>query len=444
MAGSHRAPRGGGRAAAREARRQKARKRNQTIAAGIAVVLLVGGGGVAALNAFGGDNSPGANVGNGSSDDKSADSKVLTDDKALLDGATAKPLGATGAWTITTTADGSTAPDRAFACQSQRFADPAGLRTWVRTFQNAATKQTAVQYVEVSNDAAAAGKAYSAIVGWLGQCNSEKQTRLSASYLTTGVGERGWIAVFGQPSGTKTKYKTIAVTLAGQATMVLEHDTIAGTPPPPNAVLATAAAAANRICVQSGGCSKAAPVAKPSLLPSTEAPGFMAPVDLPVLAEIDKPWVSTPAKTGPGTQCENFDPKKAKATKYGSQTYLTPDAKVPTEFGLDDTVAKFATAKAASAFVAQIRKNVDGCGKTVSNAKVDSTGEIATSVMKGETWEASFDTGQGKKFTYRIGVAASGDRVVYLLFPVLKGLDVTDSGFRDTLIRATERSAAYK
>jgi hypothetical protein len=149
LAGSHRAPRGGGRAAAREARRQKARKRNQTIAAGAAVVVLVGGGGVAALNAFGGDNSPGQKAGSGLSDDKSSDSSVLADDKALLDAVTAKPLAATGAWAVTKTADGSTAPDKVFACQTQRFADPAGLRTWVRTVQNATTKDTAVQYVEV-------------------------------------------------------------------------------------------------------------------------------------------------------------------------------------------------------------------------------------------------------------------------------------------------------
>src|SRR4051794_33990155 len=148
LAGSHRAPRGGGRAAAREARRQQARKRNQTIAAGVAVVVLVGGGGVAALNAFGGDKDPGVKAGNGPSDDKPANSDVLADDKALLDAARAKTLAATGTWTVTTTADGDSAPDTAFACQSQRFADPSGLRTWVRTLQNSATKDTAVQYVD--------------------------------------------------------------------------------------------------------------------------------------------------------------------------------------------------------------------------------------------------------------------------------------------------------
>ncbi|MGW1340177.1 hypothetical protein ACWCOV_03915 [Kribbella sp. NPDC002412] len=441
MAGSHRAARGGSRAAAREARRQKARKRNQTIAAGVAVVLLVGGGGVAALNAFGGDDASGPNT--GASDDKSANTSMLVDDKALLDATTAKPLGATGAWAITKTADGSSAPERAFVCQSQRFADPAGLRTWVRTFQNSATKDTAVQYVEVSSDKAAAAKAYSTIVGWLSACTTP-QLRLSASYITTGVGERGVIAVFGQPSGGKTKYKTISVTVAGQATMVLEHDTLSGTPPKPGPVLTAATAGLKRICSESGGCGAGAPVARPSLLPTTEAPGFMAPVDLPVLSVIDKPWVSASAKTGAGTGCEKLDFKKAKATKSGTLTYVTPEAKVPTEFGMDDTVAKFATAAAAKSFVDQVRKNVDSCEKNVSNAKVKSTGTVSTSVVKGESWRASYDTGGGKTFTYRIGIAQYGTQAVYVLFPVLKGLDISDAAFNDTLTRAAERAATYK
>jgi hypothetical protein len=441
LAGSHRAPRGGGRAAAREARRQKARKRNQTIAAGIGVVVLVGGGGVAALNAFGGDETPGPN--SSTTDDKSADTNVLADAKDLLDATTAKPLG-TGVWKITKTVDGSSAPERSFVCQSQRFADPAGQRTWVRTFQNSTTKDTAVQYVEVSNDKAAAAKAYSSIVGWLSAC-STPQVRLTSSYVTTGVGERGILAVFGQPTSGKTKYKTIAVAVAGQATMVLEHDTTAGTPPKPEPVLAAATAGLKKICAQSGGCGTGAPVARPGLLPTTETPGFMAPVDLPVLSGIDKPWVSSSGtKIGSGTGCEKINMKTAKATKSSTLTYVTPEAKVPTEFGLDDTVAKFATPAAAQAFAEQIRKNVDSCEKNVSNAKVESTGTVSAGLVKGKSWQAEYDTGGGKTFTYRIGIASAGHRVVYLVYPVLRGLDIPDSAFNETLIRAAERSATFK
>lgn len=439
MAGSHRAPRGGSRAAAREARRQKARKRNQTIAAGAAVVVLVGGGGVAALNAFGGDGSSSPKAGSGPSDDKSSSSSMLADDKALLDGVSAKTLGA-GAWAITKTADGASAPEKSFVCQAQRFADPSGLRTWVRTLQNSTTKATAVQYVDVSNDKATAAKTYTSVVGWLSQC-AVAQTRLVTGYVTSGVGERGVLAIFGQPSGNKTLYKTIAVSLAGQATVVLEHDTT-GPPPKPDAVLTTASAAVKKICAQSGGCGVGAPIAKPSLLLNTDNPGFMAPADLPIVDGIDKPWASTPASKASSGTCEKIDFKKA--AKYGTLTYLTPEAKVPTEFGLDDTVARFSSAKAAASFVSTIRKNVDSCEKNVSNAKVESTGSIASGTIKGESWKATYDTGGGKKFTFRIGIAGTGTTAVYLLFPVLDELDVSDTAFNTTLTRAAERSATYK
>ncbi|GAA0596358.1 hypothetical protein HPO96_30330 [Kribbella sandramycini] len=438
MAGSHRAARGGGRAAAREVRRQKARKRNQTIAAGAAVVVLVGGGGIAALNAFGGDDSAGAK---GGGDDKPSKSKVLASDTALLDTAGVKTLSPTGSWDMKTLGGGDDT-SHVFVCQSQSVADASVARNWVRTFQNRSTKETAVQYVEVSNDATAAGKAYATIVSWFSGCVSEKRTRLSASYQTTGLGDRGWIGVFAQPSGPKTKYKAISITLAGQATVVVQHDSIGSAPPKPTALLSTTSAAVQKICTESGGCGSGTPAVKPSLLP-TEPPGFMAPVDLPVLSAIDAPWVGTPARAASVIQCVT-DPKKEKASKVSTQTYLAPDAKVPTEFGLDDTVARFASTAAASAYVSKFRKTFDGCQKNVSTAKVSVSGTVATGPVKGKAWEASFETGNGKKFKMRIGVAANGSHAVYLLYPVLPNLDISDSAFLETLTRAAERSAAYK
>ncbi len=446
MSGSHRAARGGGRAAAREARRQQSRRRNQIIGAGAAAVLVLGGGGFAAVNAFGGSDSPGDSKSSPDANKSGGgDENALADAKVLIDGPAAKPLTATGSWAIAATADGSSAPDKSFVCQAQRFADPAGIRTWVRTFKNATTKDTAVQYVEVSNDTAAAGKSYTTITGWLSQCNTP-QVRLVASYVTEGLGERGVIAVFGQPTGSKSsKFRTVSVTTAGQATMVVEHDTTGSTTPKPDGVLATASAGLKKICAETGAdCGSGALAATAGLLPTQESAGFMAPIDLPVLSSIEKPWVSVDGEVRSGTLCEKIDLKKAKATKYKTQTYVVPEAQVPTEFGMDATVAKFGTPAAASAFVTQIRKNVDGCAKSTSTATVKSTGSISAGALKGEAWKASYDTGGGKIFTFRIGIAGSGDRAVYLLYPVLKNLDITDSVFTDVLSRAADRSAAFK
>jgi hypothetical protein len=448
MTGSHRAPRGGSRAAAREARRRQTRRRNQLIGAGAVVVLLVGGAGIAAVNAFGGGGSPASTKSSTTDDKPSGDSNLLADAKALLDAPTAKTLTTAGAWAVSGTADGSSAPDRSFVCQPQRFADPAGIRTWVRTFRNATTKDTAVQYVEVSNDATAAAKTYTTITGWLSQC-ATPQVRLVTSYATKGLGERGVVAVFGQPAGdSSNKYRTVSVTTAGQATMVFEHDSTGSTPPTPDAVLKTAGAGLKRICGQPGAsCSTGTPTASGALLPSSESPGFMAPIDLPVLSGVDKPWVSastTTTTTKNGTGCEKIDMKKAKATKYKSLTYVTPDANVPPEFGLDALVTSFANSSSATAFVTGTGDNVDGCAKTNSVATVKATGSVAWGSIKGKTWRVAYDTGGGKIFTYRIGLASNGTHAVYLVYPVLKNLDISTTAFAEVVTRAAERSAAYK
>ncbi|MDX6284208.1 MAG: hypothetical protein QOH03_5279 [Kribbellaceae bacterium] len=447
MTGSHRASRGGSRAAAREARRQQTRRRNQLIGAGAAALLVIGGGGIAAVNAFGGSDSPGdAKSGNPGDSQGGDDAGLLSDAKVLLDGTAAKQLApASGAWAVASTDDGSSAPDKAFVCQSQRFADPAGIRTWIRNFKNPSTKETAVQYVEVSNDEAAAGKAYSTITGWLSACNTP-QIRLVASYTTEGLGSKGVVAVFGQPGDKSNKYRTISVSTAGQATMVVEFDTTAKTPPKPDTVIATAGAGLQRLCAEAK-CTTGTPTAKPGLLPTTEPAGFMAPIDLPVLPSIDKPWVSTSSTAPKGSGCETdkLDPKKAKPKSYKSQTYVVPEAKVPAEFGLDTMVASFATPAAASNYVAAIRKALDNCKKNQSNATVKATGDVALGTsIKGASWRASYETGNNKTFTYRVGIAVSGSKAVYVLYPVLEDLDITNSGFNEVLIRAAERAASYK
>ena len=382
MAGSHRAPRGGGRAAAREARRQKARKRNQTIAAGSR-----GRGAGRRRRSRGAERvrrrqtRPARRSAAARPTTSRPTANMLADDKVLLDAATAKPLAATGAWAVAKTADGSSAPEKAFVCQSQRFADPAGLRTWVRTFQNATTKDTAVQYVEVSNDKAAAGKAYTSIVGWLSQC-SAPQTRLTSSYVTTGVGERGVIAVFGQPSGTKTTVQDDRGHAGrpghdgARARHHRRYAAQAGRRSWPRR-----APRLKRICAQSGGCGTGAPVARPALLPTTEAPGFMAPVDLPVLDE-HRQAVGQQRRHQDrrGTGCEKINLKKAKATKYGTHDLRDAggegaDRVRPGRHGREvrhpgrgERLRRPRSARTSTA-----------ARRRVSNAKVKSTGTIATS-----------------------------------------------------------------
>lgn len=427
------------RAALREERRKQRRRQTQLIAGGVAAALLVVGGGIVAISALGGGEDDPNNAGG----ENKSDSKVLSNANVLMDTNDADLL-SKGDWVLSRTTDGSEAKQPAFACQAQRFADPAGLRTWVRVLRNPDNQDTAVEYVEVSNDAGTAKKAYTTIAGWMSECLTP-QLRLLSSYQAVGLGEKGVIAVFGQPIGSDRKrFRTLAVATSGQATVVVEHNTIGVTQPRADAMLAAANASMKRVCADTGSTCGAAPTLDSSLLSTDEPKGFMAPIDLPVLSKVDKPWVSVKSAARDGTGCEKIDLPKAKSTKSRWQTYVVPDAEVPTEFGMDTMVAEFKDHTVADQFVTNLRKAVDNCKKTYSTATVKRTDSVNWFGIRGQTWRIVYDAGSSGKLTYRVGIVRASNRAAYVMFPVLKGLDITDEAFRDLLIRAGERSLYFR
>ncbi|MGH3462707.1 MAG: hypothetical protein ACRDP9_14695 [Kribbellaceae bacterium] len=435
------------RTAARQAKRKKAKRRHQLVGAGLVIALLIGGGAYAAVAGSRGDD--GAQSGDDgttqpkSDDNRDTEPQVLADETFLLDAAGAKQI-APGSWTITNTAEGSKGPERSFTCQSQRFADPAGVRTWVRQFKNGAT-QTAVQYVELSSDPGGAQRAYNTIVGWMSGCATPKQ-RLVASYTADGFGDRGIVAVFAQPVGGKqVRYRTLAVAGTGAATMVFEYIAVATSQPRTAGTVGAAGAALKLMCTETESACPHTLELKPSLLTAnTEPPGFMTPIDLPVVGALSQPWLGVDGTVNAGSGCEQINLTKAKSRKAKSRTYLVPGAKVPAEFGMDTMVAEFASPTAAQAFVSTVTSAVDKCATTQSNAKVKRTKTVQyRGGINGQTWRVVYDLGTGS-ITYRVGLVRAGKRAVHVVFPVMKGLDISDDAFADVLARAGQRSFYFR
>ncbi|MFC0623772.1 hypothetical protein [Kribbella deserti] len=425
------------RAAQRAARRKQRRRQTQLIAGGVAAALLVVGGGIVAVATGGGDDK-----GGDSGDQQNPESNVLADPKILINDTDAD-LMSKGTWVVSGTADGPDVPAQSFMCQAQRFADPAGVRTWARTLRNPNNLDTARQFVEVSKDQAGAAKAYATIAGWLSEC-ADPQVRLVNSYQAKGLGEKGVVAVFTQPRKDSNRfYRTVVLATAGPATVVLEHNRIGLEPPKPEGILAAANVTMRRICEETGSTC-GTPTLTQSLLPTDEPRGFMAPIDLPVISKVEKPWVSVKSAARDGTGCEKIDLSKGKALKYRWQTYVVPEGGVPTEFGMDTMVAQFKDFGVASKFVNDLRKAVDNCKKTYSTATVKRTDTVSYRGIGGQTWRIVYDAGSSGKLTYRVGVVRASDKVAYVMFPVLKGLDISDDSFRDLLIRAGERSLYFR
>ena len=227
--------------------------------------------------------------------------------------------------------------------------------------------------------------------------------------------------------------------------MVVEHDTTGKKPPKPDGVLATAGAGLKRICAEAEVRRPVPRPPRPACCRPPRPAGFMAPIDLPVLPRVDKPWVSTSGTTPKGTGCEKIDLKKAKA-----EDVQVADVRRTGGQGAD---------RVRAGHDGRLLRHPGGRGHLrdrdpqerrrlqeddLERDRAVRPAPSTPAASRARAWEASYDTGGGKNFTYRIGIAVSGARAVYVLYPVLEDLDITDTAFNDVLTRAAERSAAYK
>lgn len=436
--GAHRAPRVS-RVAARQARRKRARRQLQLFGAAVVVVLLIGIG-VYVVSVVGGSGGPATQAGNNTDED---DSQLLAEQTFLLDPTIMQRV-TPGSWQVSATNDGAQAPERSFSCQSSRFADPAGQRTWVRQFKN--PQATAVQYVELSNDAGTAQQAYTTVSNWMAACSTPQQ-RLVASYAADGLGDSGMLAVFAQPAGGgKQRYRTLAVVNSGPATMVLESVTLSSTPPNTAGPVAAATVGMSRICAETKTTCPSSQSVRPSLLPALDEPaGFMAAIDLPVLSTVKEPWVGVEAGNRQPTDCGETNQAKAKPARTAWRTYLPVGAKVPTEFGMDTKVMQFASPAQAATYLTGFGATLDGCAKTHSNVTVRKAAPVPNEAgSTGRTWLVKLGLTGGGSLTYRVGAARAGNKVAYQLFLSIKGYDISDAEFAASVARGAHRALSFK
>jgi hypothetical protein len=442
MTGSHRLERTS-RAAVRQARRKRTRRRQQLFGIVVVLALLIGGAAYVVWAGTRDKGGPAAQAGNAGADDQRGDSTMLAKDTFLLDADGAKKLSG-GPWQVSTTNEGVQVPERSFTCQAQRFADPAGIRTWVRQFKNG--DSTAIEYVELSLDSRTAAKAYDTVLNWLATCTTPQQ-RLVTSYTADGLGDRGTVAVFAQPvGGGKERYRTLTVTGTGPAMMVLEYITVASGTPKTTGPVAAGTDAMMRLCSETKSTCPRSQVLTPSLLPAVGEPaGFMTAIDLPVLSKVKEPWVGVDAGTNPQTDCGETNQPTAKPVRTAARTYLPVGAKVPTEFGMDTKIFEFSSAKVAGQYLAGMRTTMAKCNASHSNVTTRRSATVGGEAgVTGQTWVVRIGLANGSNLTYRVGAAQAGKRVTYLLFLSLNGLDVTDQEFATTVARAAHRSMSYK
>ncbi len=218
-----------------------------------------------------------------------------------------------GPWQLLSTSDNTSGTGINSVCQDTRFADPEGRGTLVRTFvaDGTDTQSNYVQTVEISQTPEDAAQAYRTTLGWFAGCRKAR-LQLLTTYRLRGLGEVGQILKLRIP-GTIPRSYVVGLTRTGSLTVSAVMETLKGRPIPIKDALALLTAAVRNVCdADASGACPGAVVAAPVLPPRSGEPrGTLAAADLPVVGQVNRPWVGTrPVPARPNlaaTTCDKAD-----------------------------------------------------------------------------------------------------------------------------------------
>jgi hypothetical protein len=295
--------------------------------------------------------------------------------------------------------------------------------------------------------AAEATQVYAQRVTQLGQC-SNIPVYLSNGATVTSLGDEavGVTAVIQDPTA---QFHTVVLVRTGS--MVLTYDVAqAGAAVTYDKILAVAATTVTALCTSANGSCSTSPTATVGIPPNSAVPGWLTVSDMPRITTGMGRWNATSPKTtvtSAGSACENVTFSNVTGPNQKRQrTYLlTEDTKVPKDFGLDEIILDFDTPDAATAFAAQLKTSITACPARTATAKLGNTGDITASGATGQAvtgfWRTlTQSTNPTTTFTFRVGVASVGTRVIYLLATPSATFDFSDADWAGITTRAGQRA----
>jgi DNA-directed RNA polymerase specialized sigma24 family protein len=377
---------------------------------------------------------------------------ALVSKKLLLTPAQVAPLAGGRTWALTGTTDNTEGTGINTMCQVDQFADRNGLGTWVRKYTILGpSPRSLVQTVEISSSPGAAKLAYDTTLGWYAGCRIPRIQLLDA-YDVTGIGEQATILRMAVPAKQDRSFLVaIARTGALTTSTVLETETAA--PSPAMTIAGTLATSVENLCASrvAGTCLGTSRSVRSALPRSaSDAAGTLAIVDLPVIKAVRarQAWAGTsPAdatQNPAATTCDRANFARSGARKPVARSYLFPNAGLPSRFGLTETVARFATPKAAARFVAQVTERMKRCpdrelGSTVTQQLVRTTKAPGGTLA---LWRLGNQVNpQQAEVMYWVGITRSGSAVAQLLLTPVKEYDVSQKTFSRLMARAQQRLA---
>jgi DNA-directed RNA polymerase specialized sigma24 family protein len=335
-------------------------------------------------------------------------------------------------------------------CQQEPYADPRGAEALVRDFSGTAAKQpraSAIQMTEASGSPRAARRTYQTLVDWYAGCN-DARVQLIASRTVEHVGDQAIQFVlrsWGKPVTTIV----VGVARSGLFTTSTVDAVAADLKPDVDASGRMLAAGVEGLCQLKGGggCATDRPrLAYTTPVPVGDAPALLSEVDLPPVSGVDRPWAGTPpertSRNMAATRCEDatFTGKYegARFTNSLTRTFVIPDAGLPVEFGLTQTVGSLPPKQAAS-FIKNVRTRLGDCSRRDLGTDVTFVSRMDEDDRALTVWHLQTELSDNRSLSYSMAILRSGTSVAQLSFVEAPDVTLGPGAFEELALRALDR-----
>ena len=331
-------------------------------------------------------------------------------------------------WTVARTDDNGGGTGLVVPCQLDRYADPEGNAALVRVFEASATgKQEslgATQLIEISDRERAAARTFRTIANWFSGCTDER-VQLLSTQTPEQVGDESVQLVLRSWRSPVSTY-VVSVARTGLYTTAIVVEAEGDAKPDRKVGGALLGGAVNALCglADGGACAPDKPdvVARTSL-PIGTSPAMLAEIDLPPVSGVRRPWVGTEPRRATTNDAASACDETSFLGSYQGQeltnndtrTFVVPEADLPEEFGLTETVASLPV-KQAKAFVERIRTKVATCSERDLNTTVQQVEQREEGATSLTAWRLDIDVTDNRSVTFWMAIVRDGTSIAQVGF----------------------------
>ncbi len=375
---------------------------------------------------------------------------VALPDETLLTAAQVTAGARSRTWTVRRTGDNSEGSGMLTPCQQERYADPRGTAALVRTFAAATAKDrpkaTVLQLTEASASAKAARRAYRSTLEWYGACDLERVQLLSTQAID-GVGDQAAVIAL-RDWNDPVETTTVAFARTGQFITTTMSVVRSDDAPDVTGATTLLGSAVTGLCAlpEAGACAGRARLRDVPPRPVGNKPAMLSELDLPPVTGVAKPWIGTkPKRVTSNVAATRCDDATFRGTFDGApfgtnltRTFLIPEADLPPQFGLTETVGSLPVRRAV-ALVERVRSGLAACPDKDLGTDVVRVAHRDADDTDISVWQLTTEISDEASVTYFMAIMRDGTSLAQLGFVPSAKADMAEGAFVDLAYRALDR-----